>query len=135
MRARVLLDTDTLSLLRRGHESVVRHSEDYITTYEKLTFAELTWYEVVRGYHATGAFRQLEAFEVFCRDCEILPLDRTALEHAANIYADLKRRGELIGEIDILIAGTALAHGMGVATRNVAHFSRIANLHVEDWTI
>ena len=55
-------------------------------------------------------------------------------QHAADIYANLKRRGELIGEIDILIAGIALAHDMGVATRNIAHFSRIANLHVEDWT-
>ena len=36
--------------------------------------------------------------------------------------------------IDMLIAGVALAHSMGVATRNVAHFSRIVDLYVEDWT-
>lgn len=132
---RVLLDTDTVSLLRRGHPRVTQRAANYMATYGRFTFAELTWYEIVRGYRAIGAHSQLTKFDSFCHRCDILSLDRTALEHAANIYADLKQRGELIGEIDILIAGTALAHGMGVATRNVAHFSRIANLHVEDWTI
>ena len=37
--------------------------------------------------------------------------------------------------VDILIAGTALANGMGIATRNVEHFSRISELHVENWAI
>ena len=130
-----MLDTDILSLLRRGHERVTQHATDYIVTYGSLVFTELTWYEVVRGYRAIGAHRQLEVFEVFCRRCDILPLDHNALDYAASIYADLRRRGELIGEVDILIAGIALTHGMGVVTRNVKHFSRIASLHVEIWTV
>ena len=135
MSARVLLDTDMLSLLRRGHESVTQHARDYIITYGSLAFTELTWYEVVRGYRAIGAHRQLEVFEAFCRRCEVLPLDHNSLNSAANIYADLRQRGKLIGEVDILIAGIALAYGMGVATRNVEHFSRIADIRVEDWTV
>ena len=135
MRSWVLLDTDILSLLRRGHERVTQHAKDYIITYGRLVFTELTWYEVVRGYRAIGAHRQLEAFDAFCHQCNILPLDHDALDCAANIYADLRRRGKLIGEVDILIAGITLTHEMGVATRNVEHFSRVANLHVENWTV
>ena len=77
----------------------------------------------------------MEIFEAFCRRCDILPLDHNTLDCAANIYADLRRRGELIGEVDILIAGIALTNGMGMATRNVEHFSRIVHLHVENWTV
>lgn len=135
MKSRVLLDTDILSLLRRGNERVTQHAKDYIITHGILTFTELTWYEVVRGYRAIGASRQLEIFEAFCRRCDILPVDYNSLDCAANIYANLRRRGELIGEVDIMIAGIALTHGMGVATRNVKHFSRIVGLHVEDWTV
>ena len=135
MRARVLLDTDILSLLRRGHESVTQHATEYIITYGCLAFTELTWYEVVRGYRAIGAHRQLEAFEAFCRRCDIFRLDHNSLDCAANIYADLRQRGELIGEVDILIAGIALAQGMGVATRNAGLFSRIAGFRVENWTV
>ena len=135
MRSLLLLDTDILSLLRRGHERVTQHATDYIITHGRLAFTELTWYEVVRGYRAIGAHRQLEVFDAFCRRCDIIPLDHNALDCAANIYADLRRRGELIGEVDILIAGIALTNGMGMATRNVEHFSRIVDLHVENWTV
>ncbi|MBM3239414.1 type II toxin-antitoxin system VapC family toxin [Candidatus Poribacteria bacterium] len=135
MRTRVLLDTDILSVLRRGHERVTQHATDYIVTYGNLAFTELTWYEVVRGYRAIGAHHQLEVFEAFCRRCDILPLDHNALDCAANIYSDLRRRGELIGEVDILIAGIALTNGTGIATRNVEHFSRITSLYVENWTV
>ena len=135
MRPKVLLDTDILSLLRREHERVTQHAKDYIIIHGRLTFTELTWYEVVRGYRAIDAHRQLEIFEAFCQRCNILPVDHNTLDCAADIYADLHQRGELIGEVDILIAGIAFTYGMGVATRNEEHFSRIPGLHVENWTI
>ena len=135
MRSKVLIDTDILSLLRRGNERVTQDAKDYIITHGILTFTELTWYEVVRGYRAIGASRQLEIFEAFCRRCDILPVNRNSLDCAADIYADLRRQGELIGEVDIMIAGIALTHNMGVATQNVKHFSRIIGLHVENWTV
>jgi tRNA(fMet)-specific endonuclease VapC len=40
----------------------------------------------------------------------------------------------LIGEVDILIAGIALANGMGVVTHNTNHFRRVKGLYVEDWS-
>ena len=52
---------------------------------------------------------------------------------AAAIYADLYKRGELIGDADILIAATSLVNGFGVATNNEDHFKRITGLHVENW--
>jgi predicted nucleic acid-binding protein len=52
---------------------------------------------------------------------------------AAEIYADLSRRGELIADADILIAASALVRGLGIVTNNEEHFKRIQNLHVENW--
>jgi len=52
---------------------------------------------------------------------------------ASDIYADLHRRGELIGDADILIAASALVNGFGVVTNNVHHFGRIKELMVENW--
>jgi len=129
-----LLDTDTLSLLRRRHPQVVTHARAYLRRYGKLTFSELTRYEVVRGYKKVGATRQLAAFERFCQQHRVLPLDWSALEQAAEIWAELSRKGKLIGEVDILLAGMALAHGLAVVTRNTVHFQRIQGLVVLDWT-
>lgn len=130
---RLLLDTDTLSLLRRGDPTVSKHATDYIVRHGQLAFTELTWYEVVRGYRAIDAKKQLAAFEEFCRYCFILSLDRKALDIAANIYVDLRQRGELIGEVDILISGIALKNDMGIVTCNTDHFGRISKLYVENW--
>ena len=42
----------------------------------------------------------------------------------------MSERGEQIGAHDLWIAATALAHGLGVATRNACHFDRIPGLRV-----
>ena len=52
---------------------------------------------------------------------------------AAEIYADLWQRGQLIGDADILIASSALVHGLGVVTNNEDHFNRITDLRVQNW--
>lgn len=49
------------------------------------------------------------------------------------IYADLYRRGELIGDADILIAATALVENLVLGTNNERHFRRVAGLAVENW--
>jgi tRNA(fMet)-specific endonuclease VapC len=64
---------------------------------------------------------------------DILSVDDAVVLQAAEIYVELHRRGQLIGDADILIASTALVHRMGVVTNNVAHFSRVPGLRLENW--
>ena len=47
--------------------------------------------------------------------------------------AELETAGQVCGPYDLLIAGLALSNGLSVATNNVAEFSRISGLQVEDW--
>ncbi len=54
---------------------------------------------------------------------------------AADLWASLKQGGTLIGDNDIFIAATALHHGLALATGNVAHFSRIPGLILEDYAL
>ena len=48
----------------------------------------------------------------------------------ADVWADLSERREPIGAHDLWIAATALAHDLGVATRNASHFGRVPGLSV-----
>ena len=58
---------------------------------------------------AVKASKQLERFDDFCRDFEIIFLDDLAiLEKAAEIHANLRLRGLPIQTEDILIAATAI---------------------------
>jgi len=45
----------------------------------------------------------------------------------------LRRGGNLIGARDLMIAATALAHGLAVVTHNTDEFRRIDGLAIEDW--
>ncbi len=63
----------------------------------------------------------------------MLQINDDVIKQAANIYADLYRRGQLIQDADILIAASAIANGFGVATNNLSHFARIAGLHIDNW--
>lgn len=57
-------------------------------------------------------------------DC-ILPLDRAAAEWAARFRAQSQRSGRMLELGAALMAGTAKANGLCVATRNVTHFRHI----------
>ena len=46
---------------------------------------------------------------------------------------ELERLGTPIGPFDVLIAGTARAHGATLITHNTREFGRIEGLAVEDW--
>ena len=45
----------------------------------------------------------------------------------------LERSGQLIGQVDILIAGHALSLGATLVTHNTREFRRVPGLLVEDW--
>ena len=130
-----LLDTDTISAMMRSHPAVLEKAHGYLEAHGVLSFSLITRYEILRGLKAKGSSSQIDAFEGFCVVSDVLPLTDSIVERAAGIYADLKTRGELIGDADILIAATALTHGLAVATNNEKHFTRIEGLDVENWLL
>lgn len=60
--------------------------------------------------------------------------DAAALEYAI-IRADLTTRGMIIGSHDLQIAALARANGLTLVTHNVAEFSRVPGLLIEDWEV
>jgi tRNA(fMet)-specific endonuclease VapC len=60
----------------------------------------------------------------------IFPLGRSEAEVGARIYNELKKRGNLIGNQDILIAGICIAHDIALFSKNKDHFSRIPHLRL-----
>ncbi|MDQ3928437.1 MAG: type II toxin-antitoxin system VapC family toxin [Chloroflexota bacterium] len=129
----VLLDTDIVSWYLRGHPLAVQHGQGYLAAHKRFTFSSITQYEILRGLKARGAPTRLVAFEQFSAVGTILPIDDAIIRRAADIYADLYRRGELIADADTFIAATALVHGLVMVTNNEAHFRRITGLQVDNW--
>jgi tRNA(fMet)-specific endonuclease VapC len=129
----MLVDTDILSLYFRNDPAVVARFAAYVSRHRVINLSIITTYEIVSGLLHRDAHRQLERFREFAALNRVLPLSAGAVEWAARFHADTRKAGTPVDDIDLLIAGIAVAHGLGVATRNTTHFRRIPALHIENW--
>jgi tRNA(fMet)-specific endonuclease VapC len=89
-----------------------------------------------RGYgiihHASG-HRYRQRYDELLRLLPCEPFTREDAVLYASIRSQLERRGQGIGPLDTLIAAQALRLDATVVTRNVAEFTRVPGLKVEDW--
>jgi len=82
---------------------------------------------------ASQASHQLRLFHQLLQDYEVLGIEEVpVLEKATAIYVELKQRGELLPDADILIAAVAQVHDLVVVTDD-NHFNRISGLRLENW--
>ena len=70
-------------------------------------------------------------WRAFVEPFEVVSFDRAAAEAHGRLRFVM--RSQPIGERDLLIAATALAHGVAVVTANVREFARVPGLVVEEW--
>ena len=92
--------------------------------------AALTAISVFELYAGVEGKRRLDQIETFIRDLTILPLDVIEAALAGKIFTQLKSKGHLIGNHDILIAAVCLANGLPLYTKNVIHFSKIKDIQI-----
>jgi tRNA(fMet)-specific endonuclease VapC len=130
-----LLDTDILSLFFRNHPKVVENCNLYLQEHDRLSFSLITYYEIFSGLKHRDANKQLENFIAFSQLNKIISLTEQSVKVSAEIYADLRKKGTPVDDIDLLIAGVAIANDLVLITHNQKHFGRIENLELEDWTI
>jgi tRNA(fMet)-specific endonuclease VapC len=129
-----LVDTDILSMFFRDNPNVVVHFGEYLREYEKINLSIITYYEIVSGLKHKDTRKQLDSFLEFAEHNAVLPLTECSTEISADIYASLREKGQLIDDIDILIAGVALANNLVLVTHNEDHFKRIKGLEIRDWS-
>ena len=129
-----LLDTDILNeVLKQKNPRVVKRAAEYLQQHQRFAISSIAWYEVVRGLRETGATRQLQRFDRFCRHSIIYDVTMSILDRAANLWV-LARKGGYPGrDADLMIASTALEHGRVLVTGNITHFTWIPGITVENW--
>jgi tRNA(fMet)-specific endonuclease VapC len=129
-----LLDTDILSeILKQKNAVVTARAVAYLHLHQVFTFSAMTRYEILRGLKAKNATKQLQRFAVFCRHSNILPLTDAIFDRAADLWVTTHAVGRPKKDADLLIAATALEHGLNLATGNTQDFSWITWLTLEDW--
>ncbi len=128
-----MFDTDTCAfILRRTSAELL----DWIqkVPLENQSMSVVTLAELLYGVQVSAKKKaNTIAVDTLVRHVEVLDWSRAAAEHYAEIRADLKKRGQLIGANDLLIAAHARSLGSALVTNNVKQFRRVKGLHAENW--
>ena len=64
---------------------------------------------------------------------KVLPFDSQAAIKAAQLRAQLAKKGTPIGAYDLQIVAIALVNNLILVTHNTREFKRIEGLQIEDW--
>jgi tRNA(fMet)-specific endonuclease VapC len=128
-----LLDTNIISATLKQNQTVLEKTRLIRRFGGKTYISTINYYEVKRGLLASQASHKLRLFHQLLQDYEVLGIDEVpVLEKAAAIYVELKQRGELLPDADILIAAVAQVHDLVLVTDD-NHFNRISGLRLENW--
>lgn len=132
---RYMLDTDTCSYIMKRSSDVLLKRLQKVPP-EDVCISVITKSELLYGVELSPRRQQDElALNAFLGYVEVLDLEDQASVHYAQIRADLKRSGRMIGANDLFIAAHARGLGLTLVTNNTKEFGRVRNLRTENWTV
>ena len=128
-----LLDTNTcIRYLNRSSLSIYNPLNSLSPG--EIFLCDIVKFELYYGaYRSSRQQENLETISVFFREFVSLPFDGQAAAICGYIRSQLAFRGTPIGAYDMQIAAIALANDLTLVTHNVAEFSRVESLNIEDW--
>jgi len=125
-----LVDTDWIIDGLRGRPEALAVLEERRD--EGLGVSIITLGEVYEGAHNNPQPDvHVASFQEFLALFTVLPLTDETMQHFARLHVLLRRRGNLIPDLDLLIAATAIEHELVLLTRNRRHVERIPDLQLQ----
>ncbi len=120
----VILDTslaiDYMHGIKKARDALVKYQG------QQIGITILTKYELVRGENGRNAV----AIRSLLEKSMMYYFTDEATEEAAKIYRDLKAKGKLIGEIDVMIAAISIVNGETLLAGD-SGFDSIHNPNIE----
>jgi tRNA(fMet)-specific endonuclease VapC len=129
-----MLDTDTASYIIKGRAPAIE-AKLADTDPSLLCISVMTRAELLYGLQRLPPVHRLHAgVRQFMKIVRTLPWDAEAADFYAEIRHQLARTGQLIGEMDMMIAAHSVATAAVLVTNNIRHYERIqAPLILENW--
>ena len=128
-----MLDTDTCAfVLRRTSDALLERIQDVPVVQQVMSV--VTYAELLYGVQVSSKKKANQtAVDALARHLVVLGWPQEAAKHLAEIRADLKKKGSMIGANDLLIAAHARSLGAIVVTNNTRDFGRVKGLKIENW--
>ena len=130
----VCLDTTFLVDLMRARPEAEKKLLLYLERDERITTTPVNAAELFDGAHSTkGRRSEAERVRGLLEHLELLELSLDVCEKYGRLVNDLKAKGSPIGDLDTLVASTAIVHRQILLTRDKTHFEKVPGLIVESW--
>ena len=131
------LDTNAIIHYISGRKTVKTKFLSVAVSNTPIVIPFVADYEVMRGfYHKTDSSKE-RIYSQLKNFCPIIELKPDMWEHAAQIWAKLKKMNRNIGDADLLIASQCIINGYTLVTENRKHFDPVVGLNIgltiENW--
>jgi tRNA(fMet)-specific endonuclease VapC len=129
-----ILDTDTLIDFLKGQANVVNQLASLSPNDVATTIINHT--ELLFGaFNSSQKQQNLTKIQSFLSTIPVLPFCNSSSYIFAEHKAQLKKQGNIIADLDLMIASIALQHRSILVTNNTKHFIRIKKLKLENWYV
>ena len=130
--SKYLLDTNVCVFFLRERKSIVEQILN--KGIDNCFISEITVSELLYGVECDEYnFKEnREKVNEFINIFTVIPITNVLIEYARQ-KAFLRRKGNLIDDMDLFIGATAIANDMILVTDNEKHLNRLLNIKIENW--
>ena len=126
-----LVDTDRVVDYLKGKPNAVELLTRLAS--KGLAISIITFGEIYEGiYFGQDPKKAEKGFIQFLRGVSILSLSRKIMKNFALIRGTLRQKGELIGDLDMMIAAIAIGYDLVLISGNKKHFQKVKELKLFD---
>jgi tRNA(fMet)-specific endonuclease VapC len=127
-----LLDTNTcIYIINERPKNVRKHFSRFELS--DIGVSSITAAELAFGVAKSRSLKNRIALEAFLLPLEVMPFDLSAAFAYGDVRAELMRRGDPMGPLDMQIAAHALSLKSILVTNNEREFRKVPGLSVENW--
>ncbi len=125
-----LIDTDWIIDYLKDKQAVVKKVKEKFELGLNVSVVSLS--ELYEGiYGSDKPVENEKELEEFLIGITIVNLTKDVCKKFGELRNGLRKKGELIGDFDLLIASTALINNLTILSDNVEHYKRIKGLKFE----
>jgi tRNA(fMet)-specific endonuclease VapC len=129
----IFIDTDIISYFFNGNVNIKEKILELIKKDESICMTTINIYEIQKGLRWKNNKSKEVQFNSFLDDVRVFSLDDVSIGIAANIYADLRKTGNTIGDADILIAAIVIRNNGTLVSNNIKHYENMKKLRLARW--
>ena len=125
-----LIDSDILIYFLKGKQEVVQRLSQI--PIDDLYISRINYTELIYGaYNSSKVDQNLKVIEPFLDNFKVLEFTKASSLIFAKEKARLKKNGNIIADMDLMIASIAIENNCTLMSNNMKHFDRVQNLELE----